>query len=91
MAPALNREQIALNRAQNDEIDTMVNDALQDWEQTGDAFTGPVLQLANDVDSFEEFLARLPELQKSLKPDDFVQQLALLSFKARSLGDASDA
>lgn len=91
MAPALNRERIALNRAQSDEIDTMVNDALQDWEQTGDAFTGPVLQLANDVDSFEEFLARLPELQKSLKPDDFVQQLALLSFKARSLGDASDA
>ncbi|WP_353613023.1 DUF935 domain-containing protein [Mangrovibacter phragmitis] len=89
-APALNREHIALNRSQEDDIDVMVSEAMKDWEQTGDAFTSPVLQLAKDVGSYEEFLARLPELQQSLKPDEFVQQLALLSFKARALGDAND-
>ncbi|TCW05575.1 phage gp29-like protein [Raoultella sp. BIGb0138] len=89
-APALNRERIALNRSQEDEIDLMVNDALKDWEQTGDAFTSPVLQLAQEVTSYEEFLARLPDLQKTLEPAEFVQQLAMLSFKARVLGDSHD-
>jgi phage gp29-like protein len=89
-APALNREQLALNRSQDDEIDVMVSEALKDWEQTGDAFTSPVLQLAKDVGSFEEFLARLPDLQKTLEPAAFVEQLAMLSFKARTLGDAND-
>ncbi|HHD2676142.1 TPA: DUF935 domain-containing protein [Klebsiella oxytoca] len=89
-APALNRERIALNRSQEDEIDLMVNEALRDWEQTGDAFTGPVLQLAQEATSYEEFLARLPDLQKTLEPADFVQQLAMLSFKARVLGDSHD-
>lgn len=87
---ALNRERMALNRSQEDEIDAMVSEAMKDWAQTGDVFTSPVLQLANDVDSFEEFLARLPDLQQSLKPDEFVQQLAMLGFKARALGDVKD-
>lgn len=89
-APALNREQLALNRSQDDEIDVMASEAMAGWEQTGDAFTSPVLQLAKDVGSFEEFLARLPDLQKTLEPAAFVEQLAMLSFKARTLGDAND-
>ena len=89
-APALNREQLALNRSQDDAIDAMVSEALKDWEQTGDTFTSPVLQLAKDAGSFEEFLARLPDLQKTLEPAAFVEQLAMLSFKARALGDAND-
>lgn len=89
--PALNREQLALNRSQTDEIDAMVADALGGWERAGPAFTSPVLALAQSVTSFDEFLARLPELQKTLEPDAFVEQLAMLSFKARALGDAKDA
>ena len=89
-APALNRERLALNRAQDDEIDAMVSEGLKDWEQTGSSFTSPVLQLAQEVGSFDEFLARLPDLQKTLEPAAFVEQLAMLSFKARSLGDAND-
>ena len=89
-APALNRERLALNREQDDEIDVMASEALKDWEQTGDAFTSPVLQLAQEAGSFEEFLARLPDLQKTLEPAAFVEQLAMLSFKARILGDAND-
>ncbi|HCD5722279.1 TPA: DUF935 domain-containing protein [Citrobacter freundii] len=90
-ATALNREQIALNRSQEDDIDALVAEGLKDWARTGDAFTSPVLQLVSEVATFDEFLARLPELQQSLKPEEFVQQLALLSFKARALGDAKDA
>ena len=69
--------------------------ALQDqlaklWH-IGNGYTNePVLQLAKDVGSFEEFLARLPDLQKTLEPAAFVEQLAMLSFKARTLGDAND-
>ena len=89
-APAMNREQIALNRSQEDDIDVLVAEGLKDWERTGAAFTSPVLKLANEVDSFDEFLARLPDLQQTLKPEEFVQQLAMLSFKARALGDVRD-
>ncbi|MDA8488558.1 DUF935 domain-containing protein [Kluyvera sp. Awk 3] len=88
--PALNRERLALNRSQDNEMDALVAEGLKDWERSGDAFTSPVLQLANEVSSFDEFLARLPALQQSLKPDDFVQQLALLSFKARALGETNN-
>ncbi|SQC19658.1 Uncharacterised protein [Klebsiella pneumoniae] len=38
----------------------------------------------------KSFWARLPDLQKTLEPADFVQQLAMLSFKARVLGDSHD-
>jgi phage gp29-like protein len=90
-ALAMNRERVALNRSQWDDIDLMVDDAMRDWQRTGDAFTSPVLQLAREADSFEAFLAGLPELQKTLEPDEFVTQLAQLCFKARTLGDVSDA
>ncbi|VEB83000.1 Mu-like prophage protein gp29 [Citrobacter koseri] len=90
-ALAINRERLALNRNQQDDIDLMVADAMQDWQRTGDAFTSPVLQLAKDADSFDAFLAGLPELQKTLEPDEFVTQLAQLCFKARALGDVNDA
>jgi hypothetical protein len=33
----------------------MVSEALKDWEQTGDAFTSPVLQLAKDAGALRSF------------------------------------
>ncbi|KFB96247.1 hypothetical protein GTGU_04673, partial [Trabulsiella guamensis ATCC 49490] len=53
---ALNREQVALNRSQPDATDLLVTEGLQDWQRTGDAFTSPVLSLAQASDSFDEFL-----------------------------------
>lgn len=92
MLPALNREQIALNRTSPpDDIDTLTAAAISDWQRVGTAFTNPVLALANEVDSYEAFLKRLPELQDSLDAGEFVDQLARLCFQARGLGDVSDA
>ncbi|MCZ6928688.1 DUF935 family protein [Serratia marcescens] len=92
MLPAMNRTQIALNRQDApDDIDQLTDDGIGDWQRLGTAFTSPVLALANEVTSYEEFLARLPELQDSLDAGEFVDQLARLCFQARALGDVSDA
>ncbi len=71
---AMNRERVALNREHPDELAQMVDDALRDWQKTGEAFTNPVLTLAQECDSFDDFLKRLPELQETLNADDFALQ-----------------
>ncbi|EHS4171069.1 DUF935 family protein, partial [Escherichia coli] len=81
---AMNRERVALNREHPDELAQMVDDALRDWQKTGEAFTNPVLTLAQECDSFDDFLKRLPELQETLNADDFALQLAEVCFKARA-------
>lgn len=92
MLPALNREQLALNRQSiPDDIDQLTAEGISEWQRVGPAFTNPVLALASEVSSYEEFLARLPELQASLQADEFVDLLAQLCFQARGLGDVSDA
>ncbi|HBC0040399.1 TPA: DUF935 family protein, partial [Salmonella enterica] len=88
---AMNRERVALNREHSDELAQMVDDALRDWQKTGEAFTNPVLTLAQECDSFDDFLKRLPELQATLNADDFALQLAEVCFKARALGDTGHA
>ncbi|NUL98268.1 DUF935 family protein, partial [Escherichia coli] len=88
---AMNRERVALNREHPDELAQMVDDALRDWQKTGEAFTNPVLTLAQECDSFDDFLKRLPELQETLNADDFALQLAEVCFKARALGDTAHA
>ncbi|HFV9293915.1 TPA: DUF935 domain-containing protein [Serratia fonticola] len=92
MLPALNREQLALNRqSAPDDIDQLTAEGISEWQRVGPAFTNPVLALASEVSSYEEFLARLPELQANLQADEFVDLLAQLCFQARGLGDVSDA
>ncbi|HGY4723294.1 TPA: DUF935 domain-containing protein [Citrobacter amalonaticus] len=90
-ALAMNREKLALNRSQPDETDILVAEAMQDWQRAGDAFISPVLKLAMESEDFDAFLAGLPALQATLEPDAFALQLAQLCFKARALGDVSDA
>lgn len=90
-AVSLNREQLALNRQwSQDDIDRLTDEGLRDWQRVGTAFTNPVLTLVNEVGSYEEFLARLPELQASLDASEFIEGLTQLCFKARGLGDMND-
>ncbi|HGX3211361.1 TPA: DUF935 family protein, partial [Serratia marcescens] len=87
----LNREQLALNReSAPDDIDLLANEGINDWQRVGTAFTNPVLALVNEVGSYDEFLARLPELQASLDASEFIEGLTQLCFKARGLGDMND-
>lgn len=89
--PALNR---ALNRAQGqpagaggDLIDEMVADLTEDWEPLMAPILDPVQKLVTEVESFEEFLARLPELLQTMSADALVERLAQGTFMARGVGD----
>ena len=90
---AMNR--LAMNRTQpqlDADIDVMLDDTLNEWEEVGGHdFMEPILNLAQSVNSFEDFQKQLPALQAQLGSDVFVEQLAKLTFAARSLGDAYDA
>jgi phage gp29-like protein len=88
--PALNR---ALNRElppPPDEMALLVAEQLADWEEQMTPVVDPVQQLADEVESFEDFLARLPGLADRMDISALVQRLAEGFFKARGRGDASD-
>ncbi|MBO2589337.1 DUF935 domain-containing protein [Shewanella algae] len=85
---------LAINRVRNTpeaEIDNMTNEAMGDWVEMADEFMNPILKLANESDSYEQFLAALPQLQEQLGAEQFVEQMAQYMFQARGMGDATDA
>ncbi|OOZ41650.1 hypothetical protein BOW53_02940 [Solemya pervernicosa gill symbiont] len=79
-ATALNRE-----GAPSDAIDELEAEALEEWEQQLAPIVDPIQLLANESQSFEEFLAGLTELE--MDSAEVVKTLALQSFKARGVGD----
>ena len=92
MLPAMNRQHIALNRqSAPDDIDQLTDEAISDWQRIGPSFTNPVLALAHEVSSYEEFLARLPELQADMDAGEFIEGMTRLCFQARAMGDVTDA
>ncbi|EGJ49039.1 DUF935 domain-containing protein [Desulfocurvibacter africanus] len=98
VATAENRQGKALNqsqgvpapRAELDEIDELEADALAEWEQLAAPVVNPVLKLAEEAGSFEDFLAKLPGLSGTMDSSALIRSLALAAFKARGLGDAGD-
>ncbi|MFB1078149.1 DUF935 domain-containing protein [Photobacterium damselae] len=85
--------QIAFNRISTSvqqELDEMADEAASDWEEVASEFMNPILVLANSVESYEAFLARLPQLQEDLGAEVFIEHMAQYMFKARSLGDVRD-
>lgn len=63
---------------------------LEDWKQQMEPIVDPIAQLAKELERLDEFLARLPELFDQMDTTELVKQLALQTFKARGLGDATD-
>ena len=91
---SLNRRRIAINRVSStaeQEIDILTDEAMSDWVEVGEEFINPILQLANQSDSYESFLKALPELQQELGEEQFVEQMAQYMFQMRGVGDAQDA
>lgn len=94
-AAALNRQALklalALNRAdrgQNvDALDSLVDDALADWQPVMQPVLDPVMRLAEQSESYEEFLAGLPGLIQTMDAEELVRKLALATFQSRGLGD----
>lgn len=93
-APSLNRtlsiNRLSSNINSDEELQKMEDEAMADWVETAEAFTNPVLDLANSVGSYEAFLSALPKLQQSLGAETFVEQMAIYMFQARGLGDVTD-
>lgn len=83
----------ALNRqtpAGPDIIDELAADGLADWQEQMTPITDPLQQLADQAQSYEEFLAGLPGLLQQMDATDLVKRLAAQAFKARGAGDATD-
>ncbi len=81
---------VALNAAQQprDRIDELVEAEIGDWHEQLDEILTPVERLAAECADEAEFLRRLPELK--IEAAKLQQALAVATFKARGLGDATD-
>lgn len=75
-------------RSGEDEIDRLAAQELKDWRRVTSPITDPVIELVNQCESFDELKQKLSLLK--LDEKQLVEALALLTFKARGLGDATD-
>jgi phage gp29-like protein len=85
---------MAINRVSKSgeqEIDTMTDEAMSEWEEVAEDFMNPIIAAANGSQSYDEFLSKLPQLQQDLGAEQFVEQMAEYLLKSRALGDSSDA
>ncbi|NVK42125.1 MAG: DUF935 domain-containing protein [Oceanospirillaceae bacterium] len=80
----------AMNREQSNSLDDLEDEAMADWQKQMQPVVDPIQKLAEESQDYDEFLARLPELFEQMDATELVKQLALQTFKARGLGDASD-
>lgn len=91
--PALNRR-LALNRAGSgqrvDELDRLSAAGLSDWQEQLDPIMTAVQELADSSETADEFLARLPNVLRTVDPEKLIRALAMSALKARGLGDATD-
>jgi phage gp29-like protein len=85
---------VAINRVSKSgeqEIDSMTDEAMGEWEEVAEDFMNPIIAAANGSQSYDEFLSKLPQLQQDLGAEQFVEQMAEYLLKSRALGDSSDA
>ena len=72
-----------------DNIDELVMQGLEYWEEITSPIIDPLLSLAKNSKTFEEFKAGLPTLlEGGMDASALIDSLAALSFKAKGLGDA---
>lgn len=85
-------ERKALNAEQpkRDELDELVADELADWVPVMKPVLDPVQQLAQQVETFDEFRAGLAGLLDQMDDSTLIERLALAAFKGRAKGDVSD-
>lgn len=76
------------SQAESDSIDKLADNALADHSHVMDPVLEPIIALARASDSFEGMLADLKKMK--LDTSGFQRAVALLTFQARGLGDATD-
>lgn len=82
----------ALNRAhlEQDEIDRLADAASDEWEEQLAPIFDPIQRLADESESYQEFIDGLPGLLDEMDSSELIKRLAIETFKARGLGDATD-
>lgn len=84
--PDLNTE---LNREEDDkdEVDDLLDDELEEWQPVMQPFYDDLAKAASECHTFEEFKARMTDLEKKFElKEEIVEKIALAMFKARALG-----
>ena len=71
-----------------DEFDVFTDELASDWERITDPLISPIIALAAEVESYEEFLVRLPELIKDMDTEALTEALAEGQFAAAIYGRA---
>lgn len=77
--------------SQPDELDALADDLAGDWERVTDPLIAPIVALAAEVASFEEFQARLPDLIQGMDAAVLAEALAQGQFAARIWGKVNAA
>lgn len=72
------------------ELDQLVDDALDDWEELADPLLEPLRVAIAQAKSYEELEAMLPRLARQVDGAKLAEALARLTAKARGLGDVAD-
>lgn len=78
------------NNADQDEFDVFADELAGDWERITDPLISPIIALAAEVESYEEFQTRLPELISSMDPEALTEALAQGQFAAAIYGRVRD-
>lgn len=97
LAPAENRFAPAWPTASNrslpseqDDMDRLAAEALGDWQPLLQPVLDPVMELAANSESYEEFQAGLVNLTAKMDSTELVERLAMTTFKARGHGTVDD-
>ncbi len=88
--PAAARALAAASRPPEGLLEGLEARAADGWQPVMEPLLEPVRRLAAKASSYEEFLAGLPGLLGEMDSSELARALALATFQARGLGDASD-
>lgn len=86
LKPAANKKALNNSDAPSEEIDEITLEELDKWEETFAPLLAPVLDAADEADSFEAFLERVDELFGEAEDGEMIISLARAMAKARING-----
>jgi phage gp29-like protein len=80
--------EMRLQLEMEDDLDRVEAMGLGDWEEMVDPILKPVRDAVNAVSTYDEFLARLPDIFSKMDAGKLIATLGAAMAIARGLGDA---
>jgi phage gp29-like protein len=84
------RHLLSMLREGDDEIDRFVNAELAQWRGLMNPILDPIVTLAEESETYEEFLDKLEAVEDEIDVNPLAKSLATLALQARALGDKKD-